>query len=309
MGSSALGSEKELLQAMPTVQPQKPEILSGDTGADPISTTEEDGSSSPEESAESSRECGICLEAGACLPPLACGHAFCQSCLIEHLERQLHQGRLAWCPCCRQGLQEEDLLGSCSDELFQKLTEVPPTEAPPETSFRIARGGAADRAFRRAARRLHMKRCPGCNAAIEKTGGCSHMHCSSCGHNFNWQDAETVVPCNRVHFRDEGDQKFFPLWGCTCRNCTPLATAQLIALRAGIITVAIPAATVGVTIAAATVLVPAVVCAPLAVAYEPVRRLQSKPKRRNNIFVSGMRGGLVAVSVAAYLLCADSDDD
>jgi len=152
-----------------------------------------------------------------------------------------------------------------------------------------------------------MKRCPGCNAAIEKDGGCSHMHCSSCGRNFNWQDAETVVPCNRVHFRDK-DQGF-PLWGCTCRNCTPLATAQLIALRAGIITVAIPAATVGVTIAAATVLVPAVVCAPLAVAYEPVRRLQSKPKRKSNIFVSGMQGGLHAVSIAAYLLCADSDYD
>mmetsp|Transcript_26669 Transcript_26669/g.50548 ORF Transcript_26669/g.50548 Transcript_26669/m.50548 type:complete len:531 (-) Transcript_26669:991-2583(-) len=30
------------------------------------------------------------------------------------------------------------------------------------------------------------KRCPSCNSMIEKDGGCNHMTCSQCGHNFCW---------------------------------------------------------------------------------------------------------------------------
>ena len=37
------------------------------------------------------------------------------------------------------------------------------------------------------------KRCPNCATAIEKNGGCAHMHCApgagGCGHHFTWSGA------------------------------------------------------------------------------------------------------------------------
>uniref|UniRef100_A0A2K5LRH6 RBR-type E3 ubiquitin transferase n=1 Tax=Cercocebus atys TaxID=9531 RepID=A0A2K5LRH6_CERAT len=32
----------------------------------------------------------------------------------------------------------------------------------------------------------HTKDCPKCNICIEKNGGCNHMHCSKCKHDFCW---------------------------------------------------------------------------------------------------------------------------
>ena len=30
------------------------------------------------------------------------------------------------------------------------------------------------------------RRCTGCGAGIEKTGGCNNVHCSNCGHYICW---------------------------------------------------------------------------------------------------------------------------
>ncbi|CAF0833076.1 unnamed protein product [Rotaria sordida] len=37
---------------------------------------------------------------------------------------------------------------------------------------------------------LNTQLCPRCNIRIEKNGGCSHMHCSRCDHDFTWQTIE-----------------------------------------------------------------------------------------------------------------------
>merc|ERR1712110_1071188 len=150
-----------------------------------------------------------------------------------------------------------------------------------------------DRYFRRAARRDHLKRCPNCATPIQKNGGCDHMACP-CGTHFSWSQAQTVVPCRQLHLKPGG----FRLWCTTCPGCSKIATAKLGAARAGIV-VATPCVT------AATATVPAVVCAPLAAAYEPVRRLRGRPSNR---FARGMGSGVRLVKHAVVAMI-DSDSD
>jgi len=57
----------------------------------------------------------------------------------------------------------------------------------------------AERAFARWARSNHLKRCPGCNAIIEKRGGCNHMSCGACHHSFSWDSVPLAYPCCGYH--------------------------------------------------------------------------------------------------------------
>ncbi|OCK79848.1 hypothetical protein K432DRAFT_354127 [Lepidopterella palustris CBS 459.81] len=38
------------------------------------------------------------------------------------------------------------------------------------------------------------KLCPGCRAPIQKNGGCSHMVCQHCSHDFDWKHAPAYTP-------------------------------------------------------------------------------------------------------------------
>lgn len=70
-----------------------------------------------------------------------------------------------------------------------------------------------------------------------------------CGHEFNWSEAETVVPCHALHFSDKGR---FSLWGSTCKGCSPIAHAKLAAWRTGVVCAAVPVGVVaGVAVASA----------------------------------------------------------
>merc|ERR1712217_34181 len=154
--------------------------------------------------------------------------------------------------------------------------------------------GRVEREFQQMARRAHLKRCPRCTAPMERCGWDDSVTCH-CGHRFSWRSAPTVVPCGRVHLREKG----FPFWCRTCPDCKPIAKVKLAAVRTGVV-VGTPiagvaaigvAGTVAATVATAAVVttaVPAVVCAPLALAYEPVRRVR---RRSRNPFLRGMGAG------------------
>jgi len=47
----------------------------------------------------------------------------------------------------------------------------------------------------------HAKPCPNCHANIEKNGGCNHMTCTACRHQFCWLCMEPYVA---NHFNQEG---------------------------------------------------------------------------------------------------------
>ena len=65
--------------------------------------------------------------------------------------------------------------------------------------------------------RFSMHSCPGCRAIIEKNGGCNHMTCRRCQHQFYWccgqplslQLAHSEVLCWPMKFVYDGS----PLWG------------------------------------------------------------------------------------------------
>lgn len=50
--------------------------------------------------------------------------------------------------------------------------------------------GDADALFEKwkSKKKKNVKKCPRCKVDIQKNGGCNHMHCSNCNHNFNWSD-------------------------------------------------------------------------------------------------------------------------
>lgn len=50
------------------------------------------------------------------------------------------------------------------------------------------RAQLSDESFRVAARRLSLRECPSCHAAIQRYAGCNSMQCR-CGAHFNWQHA------------------------------------------------------------------------------------------------------------------------
>jgi NADH pyrophosphatase NudC (nudix superfamily) len=45
---------------------------------------------------------------------------------------------------------------------------------------------------------LDTQYCPKCHVRIEKNGGCSHMHCSQCNHDFTWQPITKPEASNNI---------------------------------------------------------------------------------------------------------------
>jgi len=265
--------------------------------------------------------CAICLgttEGVSSLKlDLHCGHTFCLTCLGSHAEKERQARRPPWCPLCRCELSDFEIRMICPDAVACELTSEGAESLRSAADLEglsllgpTIPNRSVDRNFRRAARRAHLKRCPNCDAAIQKNGGCDHMECQ-CGFSFNWSDARTVVPCRQLHLRPRG----FSLWCTTCPGCSKIATAKLGAVRTGIVVaapcaaavaagVAVVGAATAATAAAVTATVPAVVCAPLAAVYEPVRRIRG---RRSNRFVRGMGSGVRLVKRVVEVALDDSD--
>jgi len=264
------------------------------------------------QSCEAGDLCSICLESTSLTPMLlACGHEFCHPCLARHVELSLRDSLVPWCPLCRCKLQSVEVSVLCQHDvdILDPAHDFLETQAPPQSSWKRFK---QQRAFKRTARKLHLKLCPGCGAMIQKEDGCNHMKCR-CGKDFSWDEAESVVPCSKVHWNG---------WrvGKTCKNCTCSAHMKLAALRTGAALGAAPVAAVGavaavsgvaIVVAGAAVVmaVPAVVCTPLAIAYEPVRRLRRK---ETNVFAKGIGAGGSAVAmglfIGAWAVCGDGSD-
>jgi hypothetical protein len=50
-----------------------------------------------------------------------------------------------------------------------------------------------------------IRRCPKCSEAIEKNGGCPHMHCRSCGSHWWWKKSGALEPFKGYGEHDDDD--------------------------------------------------------------------------------------------------------
>ena len=47
-----------------------------------------------------------------------------------------------------------------------------------------------------------VRKCPKCQAPIEKNGGCNHMHCTRCGRHFDWTASQSAGDPNAAASHD-----------------------------------------------------------------------------------------------------------
>jgi len=181
---------------------------------------------------------------------------------------------------------------------------IPQARLPPVSS--TARAEAV-RELRRAAGRSTIKFCPSCQSPVVKNGGCNQMRCL-CGFTFRWDQARPLRPCLHCHRDwDDGPIRQFK----TCSHCSAMAQAEKHVLRTVSAVAAAPAAAVaagivlsGVAAAVVSIAIPAAIAGPLALLYEPVRRIR---KKKMNPLAYVAAAGFVPVVLCCQACGYESD--
>jgi len=286
---------------------------------------------------------------------LGCGHVYCTKCIATHAWIQRAARRPINCPCCVRPVsfaEQRTLHMYMANERgehteWAPLPQQPPTHAalartlaPSWNDVRAASAASRpavpavasaeeamqegwpvslsqreQRTFERAAARLQLRRCPHCDATVQKAGGCDHMTCA-CGASFSWLQAVPLVGCRTWHHdSNEG-------WHC-CSHCPPAVRAKLKAARVARAAAVAPVVVVAGAIAGATIVaaagvavavaaVPVAVFGPLALVYEPIRRTRSTAggKKHSNGFAKAAASGAVVASLplVALFWCGNDSD-
>ena len=283
--------------------------------------------------------CPICFDDLVVPQLLGCGHLYCAKCIATHASVQRAANRPVKCPCCLRPVAPTEMHAWASPPRQPRTPGVPRGVRAPErarapswndvvTAYAASRSAAEaaetaassstvetrqeQRAFRRAAARLKLRRCPSCDAPVQKNGGCNHMSCL-CGANFQWSRATPFVAC-RTYYYDSGKGRY------CCQHASPAAYAKLVAVRVATSAAIVPAVTVaaaaagtvvvaGGSVAAAVAVVPAAVFGPPALVYEPIRRATWLKKHRNGLKMAAGSGAMaVGRSLEAMCFCGSDSD-
>ena len=166
-----------------------------------------------------------------------CGVMVCRTCLVTFLTVKIKAKEVGdetlKCPSdnCNESITIADVRKHIGythnrrgqDALFQEYvrarTETDRITAERDKRLRKfipnAKDWADDIAFSCWKSSKDVKRCPGCRYVIEKTGGCSHMTCRVCRHEFYWccgrdyKSQHNAVLCAPIRYINHPS----PLWG------------------------------------------------------------------------------------------------
>lgn len=134
-------------------------------------------------------DCTICYEHTTDYVTLPCGHQHHRACLGQHVNQRINDRRpFINCPenRCNHNINGDEVrlvgdraLLDAYAAAFQAMEEV--------------RERARQNAYRNIWIDDNTQRCPGCDTAIQKNGGCNHITCrgqdsvhAGCGHQFCW---------------------------------------------------------------------------------------------------------------------------
>ncbi|KAJ8611844.1 hypothetical protein CTAYLR_005778 [Chrysophaeum taylorii] len=135
-------------------------------------------------------DCGICFEKvsrDATNLRACCGSRFCKTCLSTYIRTQVQEGRSRIaCPgrACRRMLNPADVRALADADTNALYSET------------LAKNHADRLGTVRENDKLKpdfdgTRICPACQVIIFRHSGCDQVRCA-CGHNFNWNQAETV---------------------------------------------------------------------------------------------------------------------
>lgn len=135
--------------------------------------------------------CSICFDS---ITPfdqkkLSCGHAYCTDCLTGYIDLKLKEKSTAGMQCpdpmCRRKLSPPEIKYVLNNNTTKmdayyniRLEEYNIRHNKPSTITDPATAALINKTT---------KPCPSCKSSIEKNGGCKHMTCSRCKHEFCWE--------------------------------------------------------------------------------------------------------------------------
>ena len=162
--------------------------------------------------------CKICLDRfdqiKRLIKTLPCGHTYCRKCIATYArDKAKEYGTNFLCPDCNEPFEPKGLVGKQWLTQWEKRKKAlgkvvcPQPGCPGEILGRtclrcrhlictfcleeLHDGPCKEGIVKNIIYKINKtKQCPKCGVNIEKNGGCNHMTCQSCGHEFNWDDVK-----------------------------------------------------------------------------------------------------------------------
>merc|ERR1719247_3816918 len=167
-----------------------------------------------------------------CVRFVKCRHTFCRGCVSGYFTSQMGEGKVGGMVCpdptCKMEATPDEVRQCLSAEDWERFEHIslqtslagmkdmvwcPRCQYPAllqEEGGRLAlRGKYGDKILQEVESSAwvseHTKPCPRCSAATEKNGGCNHITCRKCSHEWCWLCNATY---KQGHFRNGACEQF-----------------------------------------------------------------------------------------------------